>query len=407
MAQAPDVDSASKMLSARAPLTATSTNAAPRVLLAEDEPGLLHALVRVLAGAGYEVTAVPDGDAAIESLGRNRYAVVITDIIMPGADGMAVLRTARGVDADVPVVLMTGGPTLRTAMEAIELGAWRYLVKPVDMRELLSTVARAVQLRRLADLKRQALQLFDEARVQESDLATLRANFDRAVGTLWMAFQPIISWQTRTLFGHEALVRTGDRALPHPGALFDAAERLQRVHSLGRAIRERTASDVEGRPEVGTLFINLHPRDLLDEQLYATGAPLSTIAQRVVLEITERASLDGVPDVRSRINRLKEMGFRIALDDLGAGYAGLSSFTLLEPEVVKLDMSLVRELHLDAKKRKIVESMLHLCTEMGSVVVAEGIETAEERDVLASLGCELLQGFLFARPAPPFPEVTW
>ena len=98
---------------------------------------------------------------------------------------------------------------------------------------------------------------------------------------------------------------------------------------------------------------------------------------------------------------------RIAVDDLGAGYAGLTSFAQLEPEFVKLDMSLVRDVHRVALKRKLIRSMTTLCKEMGIVVVAEGIETVEERDNVIALGCDLLQGYLFAKPGRPFPEVRW
>jgi EAL domain-containing protein (putative c-di-GMP-specific phosphodiesterase class I) len=125
------------------------------------------------------------------------------------------------------------------------------------------------------------------------------------------------------------------------------------------------------------------------------------------LEITERSSLDEVKDVRSRVAALRELGFSIAVDDLGAGYAGLTSFTLLEPEIVKLDMSLVRDVHQNSTKQKVVRSMTALAKDMGVIVVGEGVECKAERDALVDLGCDLLQGFLFARPGRPFPEVTW
>jgi len=114
-----------------------------------------------------------------------------------------------------------------------------------------------------------------------------------------------------------------------------------------------------------------------------------------------------VPDVRSRIAALRDIGYRIAVDDLGAGYSGLTSFALLEPEFVKLDMSLVRGIDTNVTKQKVVRSMTSLCREMGMKVVAEGVETPTECDVLVNLDCDLLQGFLFARPGKPFPEVQW
>ena len=155
------------------------------------------------------------------------------------------------------------------------------------------------------------------------------------------------------------------------------------------------------------LFLNLHPLDLADEELFDELAPLSRLASRVVLEVTERAAIEEVDAVERRVSQLRERGFRIAVDDLGAGYAGLSSFALLEPEIVKLDVSLLRDIDQSPVKQKLVASMTALCKDMGFLVVAEGIETPAERDCVVSLGCDLLQGFLFARPGRPFPTASW
>jgi EAL domain-containing protein (putative c-di-GMP-specific phosphodiesterase class I) len=222
---------------------------------------------------------------------------------------------------------------------------------------------------------------------------------------MWMAYQPIVDWKNRTIFGYEALVRTQEPAIPHPGALFDAAERLNALQDLGRQIRAATAATAVHAPSGTMAFVNLHPQDLLDDDLYRPDAPLTAIASRVVLELTERASLDEVKDLRARVAQLRKAGFRIAIDDLGAGYAGLTAFAQLEPEVVKLDMSLVREVHRSATKQKLIHSMTTLCHDLGMQVVAEGVETVEERDALADLGADLLQGFLFARPAKGFSPV--
>jgi EAL domain-containing protein (putative c-di-GMP-specific phosphodiesterase class I) len=146
------------------------------------------------------------------------------------------------------------------------------------------------------------------------------------------------------------------------------------------------------------MLVNLHPLELSDETL-ATGAdPLLPFAERVILEITERASLDGVSELRDVVSRVRSQGFRIAIDDLGSGYAALSSFASLEPDVVKLDMSLVRGIDSSPTKRRLVGSIAELCRDLGILVVAEGIETNTERDIVTELGCDLLQGFLLGRP---------
>ena len=126
-----------------------------------------------------------------------------------------------------------------------------------------------------------------------------------------------------------------------------------------------------------------------------------------MLEVTERASLLKMGDVRARVAELRALGFRIAIDDLGAGYAGLSSFAALEPEVVKLDMSLVRDVDRTLTKQKLVRSMTSLCKELGIAVVAEGVETVGELECLLDLGCDLFQGYLIGRPSKPFVQPVW
>jgi EAL domain-containing protein (putative c-di-GMP-specific phosphodiesterase class I) len=222
---------------------------------------------------------------------------------------------------------------------------------------------------------------------------------------MWMAFQPIVDAVEKRVFGYEALMRAREASLPHPGAILSAAERLDRLTDLGRRVRALSAGAFDLAPTDALLFVNLHTRDLLDPALYERSAPLTTMANRVVLEITERSTIDDVKDIHSKVGALRKLGFRIAIDDLGAGYAGLSSFAALEPEIVKLDMSLVRNVHQSSIRRRLIGSMTALCKEMGMLVVAEGVEVAEERESLRGVGCHLLQGYLFAKPGPPFPAV--
>jgi EAL domain-containing protein (putative c-di-GMP-specific phosphodiesterase class I) len=291
-------------------------------------------------------------------------------------------------------------------MAAVEHGALRYLTKPVDGKDLRTVTNDAVRLHRLARAKRSALDLAGGADRLVGDRAGLVASFGNALDSLWIAYQPIISWSRREVFGYEALLRSNETSLPHPGAILDAAERLDRLHELGRAIRAAASAPSPPLPDGARLFVNLHTHDLLDDELFDRERPLAQMAPHVVLEITERASLHHIRDVQSRIARLREMGFRIAVDDLGAGYAGLASFAQLEPEVVKLDMSLVRTVHAQPTKQTLVRTMIAMCRELGMQVVAEGIETPEERDAIAEAGCDLMQGYLFARPGPAFLSVA-
>lgn len=379
----------------------------PRVLVAEDDELVRRTIERIFQRHSYELVLVADGVEALAELRNSLFDVVLSDIHMPRLNGVELLRAIREYDADVPVVLMTGDPTVESAVEAIRLGALQYVLKPLKPDELATAVERAVKLRRIAHLKNRAIDLFSGSPGGDSDLLALNAAFDRALSNLWMAYQPIVWARDGSLYGYECLLRSTELRLPHPGAVVDAAERLDRVEELGRAIRKAVTIPLDRAPAGTAIFVNLHSRDLVDPLLYGDSNPLGRYANRVILEITERASLDATPDARDRIARLREAGFRIAIDDLGAGYSGLTSFATLEPELVKLDMTLVRDIDSIPVKRKLVTSVTKLCRELGMLVVGEGVETKAERDTLAECGCDLLQGYLFARPDRPFPAHAW
>jgi EAL domain-containing protein (putative c-di-GMP-specific phosphodiesterase class I) len=234
-----------------------------------------------------------------------------------------------------------------------------------------------------------------------AELAELEQKLGRCLAALTMHFQPIVHAKDRGRFACEALLRSTDKSLPHPGAILDAAERLEKITTLGRAVRAQCATVIAGSADRGLVFINLHLLDLFDKQLTSPFSPLSKVASRVVLEITERTSLEGQHDVRYRVAELRELGFKIAIDDLGGGHARMGTFTPLDCDFVKLDMSLVRDIDKHAMKQRLVRSVTELCKDQGTQVVGEGVETEAEAKVLVDLGCDFLQGYLIARPAPP------
>jgi EAL domain-containing protein (putative c-di-GMP-specific phosphodiesterase class I) len=237
----------------------------------------------------------------------------------------------------------------------------------------------------------------------QGDLAQLQAQLERCIAGIAMQFQPIVHAHDRSRFAYEALLRSSDKSLPHPGAILDAAERLERVPALGRAVRANVAKVfAAAAAERGVVFVNLHLLDLFDRQLTSPFSPLSKIAHRVVLEITERTSLDGEIDLPYRVAELRELGFRVAIDDLGGGHARMGTFTPLDMDFVKLDMSLVRDIHQQPMKQRLVRSIGELCRDHHTKLIAEGVEVEAEAAVLVDLGCDLLQGYLIAKPALPF-----
>jgi EAL domain-containing protein (putative c-di-GMP-specific phosphodiesterase class I) len=293
---------------------------------------------------------------------------------------------------------MTGDPSLDGAVRAIDQGAVSYLAKPFDPEQLASAVARAARRHGIARMRRRADSF---ARELNGDGEQLAQRFQRALDRLWMAFQPIVDVRTGAAFAYEALVRTEEDSLRRPDVLIASAERLGRIHELGRAVRAAVAVAAVDAPADALLFVNVHGLELTDEELYGPRNPLHPLASRVVIELTERVSLDEVGGPE-RAAMLRRLGYRLAVDDLGAGYAALASLASVEPEIVKLDMSLIRDLPRHPTKRRVVGAMATLVRELGGRVVAEGVEPRAERDAVIDAGIDLIQGWIHGRPARGF-----
>jgi EAL domain-containing protein (putative c-di-GMP-specific phosphodiesterase class I) len=386
-------------LPARQPARQSTPDAEPcrgKVLVVDDELAVVRVYERALTANGFRVLTATDGETAEVMFRRCAFDAVISDVSMPGMDGIKLVRALRRIDPDVPIILATGEHADDVARRAVEEGAVMFLTKPVDMRALSQVTAHAIELRRAA-ARRCAAAEPREGRAGAPDPG-LTAHFDAALGKLWIAYQPIVCWTTLATVGYEALARSDEPALADPALLFAAAERLGRTLELGRALRALIAAGIPDAPPATRIFVNLHPQELADDTLYSAQEPLHAHAGRVVLEITERESLACVPDLSTRIDALRAAGFGIAVDDLGAGYAGLSSFSQLKPNVVKLDMSLTRNIDKVRVNRQIVQAMSLLCRDMGIELIAEGVETEEERQTLGFLGCQHQQGFAYARP---------
>jgi EAL domain-containing protein (putative c-di-GMP-specific phosphodiesterase class I)/CheY-like chemotaxis protein len=370
------------------------------VLLVDDDPALTKSLTRALLAAGVEVTSVPDGAQAVEHLLSGEFEVVLSDIHMPNMTGIELLRVVSSYDLDVPVILMTGEPEVDTAIEALDRGAMSYLRKPTPVPAILGAIERAREAYR-SSRERRASQTMPAVNGEGASNKLLTQHFDKSLQALTVVFQPIVTRRGR-LLGYEALMRSEGSPLATPPALIGAAERLNRLHQLGRRVRLLAASAFDHAPSDALLFVNLHPRDLLDPELYDPSGALASIADRVVLEITERADLDTIEDAYARISVLRYQGYRIAIDDLGAGHSGLTAFASMEPDIVKLDMGLVRGIDGSQSRQRVVRAMVSMCKGLGMDVVAEGVETNAEKMCLFELGVDFQQGYLFAKPSRAF-----
>jgi EAL domain-containing protein (putative c-di-GMP-specific phosphodiesterase class I) len=224
-----------------------------------------------------------------------------------------------------------------------------------------------------------------------------------AAGDLYVALQPIVNFERREVFGHEALARCRSSLFRNPLALIKEALATSSMGELGRALRAMAVSACTR----SALFLNLHPAEFNEGWLVRPDDAIFFHDEGIYLEITESVPLSHYQHCHGVLKEIRGRGISLAVDDLGAGYSNLKYIADLSPEVVKLDRDLIANLRSQTRLHKLVTSIVRLCDALGAKVVAEGIETIEEMHAVIDTGAHYGQGYLFARPALPAPAVDW
>jgi len=230
---------------------------------------------------------------------------------------------------------------------------------------------------------------------------------------LAMAFQPIVDAVDQTVFAYEALVRG-----PAGESAFSVLSQVNESNRYGfdqacRVAAIETAAAV-GLPATGaSLSINFLPNAVYEPRacIRATleaAERVSFPTDKLIFEITEGEEVADHAHLAAIVKAYRQMGFRTAIDDFGAGYSNLNLLARFQPDIIKLDMELIRGIDTDRVRQLLVRSMIAICQDIDCLVVAEGIETIGELDVLLDLGVKLIQGFLIAKPGfKSLPEPAW
>jgi EAL domain-containing protein (putative c-di-GMP-specific phosphodiesterase class I) len=210
--------------------------------------------------------------------------------------------------------------------------------------------------------------------------------------------QPVVALDDEQVIGFEALSDLPTRGLAATDTWLRDGARFGLVEQFELGALDLALGEVTGIPHGTYLSVNVSPATLVIEDLEERIDP--AIAQRIVLEITEHAPVDDYNELGQAITRLRRHGVRIAVDDAGAGFASLQHILLVQPEIVKLDVSLIRGVDSDLARRALVKALVFFCSEIGATTVAEGIETAAQARVLRDLGVSCGQGWHFGAPSP-------
>ncbi len=365
-----------------------------RILAVDDDPKIRSVLEQVLAGAGYRVFLAASGTDAIDMVCEQNFDVAVVDYQIPGPNGIEVLAAIHALSPACINILQSGVLDVPAVTQAVNRGyIAKVMLKPFLPEDLLQAIKES-----LAERQQQTdnvLALLGHKEKQE--LASIEECFDKNLFRL--AMQPIVTANTRQVFGYECLLRVNHTLLSGPLDVLRIAEQHNQISRLSTMCMLLAEGGIRQIGESDLLFVNLHPIELADpESLLKRMCPLLPFAKRVVIELTERSKITDIEAWEVSLAALGEAGFRLAVDDVGAGYSSLSALAYVKPQFMKIDMSLVRGIEFDEHKRNIIELICQLGKVTNAQVLAEGIERESEAKIVEEIGVDLMQGFLFGRP---------
>jgi EAL domain-containing protein (putative c-di-GMP-specific phosphodiesterase class I) len=376
----------------------------------------LHPLAQIersFGGAAYQSLRAQIDPLMLEVKDRFRQGDLLTRDEREGDRFLLFLSGKRGDDQ------FTAGDLRKLAdrvEEALSPRVGRLTLPYMRERPMIDVGYGVVLFSPLESAERQVLRLIEETissaelrrrlRDREQREALVEIIYNRRV---WTAFQPIVEIESRQVMGWEGLSR-GPKGteLELPMVLFGRAGRYGLTEELERSCRRQGFVDWQAFGAPGRLFMNTVPATVRDTSFMGRGVLDylgSSLSPRfVTLEITERQVIENLNLYRDAMHHFLEMGFSFAIDDLGAGYSGLETVATLRPSYLKIDMSLVRDVHQKKVSQQVVKAILDMGVGIGATIIAEGIQSQEEADTLRDLGIRYGQGYLFARPVDPYAQ---
>ncbi|MCI3923959.1 GGDEF domain-containing protein [Paenibacillus sp. TRM 82003] len=324
-----------------------------------------------------------------------------------GDDFFLYVSCPHGSTEEISTVLASLGDAFRTGVEErlgkrcpdappIELGFGFALLRESEEKELETLLYTAMKQAIRHAKERSVHRGMDERLVEFESILNQ--------GLVVPHYQPIVSLSDGAVFGYEALTRGPEgSALRSPLELFRLAEESGKLYAFDKMTRDRAIAHCRGLGRQQRLFLNI-PAHILHDPDFSGGRTIALLEQQglspknVVFEITERSSIEDFSTARRVIAHYRSQGYRIAIDDAGAGYSSLQAIAEIEPDYIKVDRSLIKDIHKEKVKEYILETFMTFSKRLNVKVIAEGIESAEELDKLISLGVHYAQGFFLGKP---------
>ena len=388
------------------------------VLVIDDVEANVMVLERLLLRAGAaRVVGLCDPRATLEQYAAVQPDMILLDLHMPQMDGLEVLeqlRSAIPVNSFTPVVVLTADIAFEARQRALALGAHDFLTKPFEQVEVLLRVNNLLRTRKLhLALQHHNVELQAAVRLSQEQERRVAYEHDqrrRRISQILdrrdmaMVFQPIVDLASTRVAGVEALARFAASPARPPNEWFAEATSVGLGVDLELLAVGAALAELDRLPAEMFLSVNVSPVTALDPRLAAMLAPCPG---RIVVELTEHDAVSEYGDLIGALEGLRGVGSRLAVDDAGSGYSSLQHIVRLRPDLIKLDIELTRGIDGDPARRALAEALVTFATEIGALIVAEGIETAAELSALQRIGTAYGQGYHLGRPGPlPVPSAT-
>jgi len=380
-----------------------------RVLIADDEESVLDVLSAVMAAeSDLEVAgSARDAETAIQLATREQPDVAILDVRMPGGGGPRAAREILRRSPASKIIALSAHEEVDSVLEMLRAGALGYVVKGDSTDAIVRAIHRSLEHQGtfssqvtgdMAHALAEQLHLVSQGGKQRRQELEDRIGsvLDGDGDELFMAYQPIFDLQDGHVVGLEALARFRSPPDRSTDTWLAEAEAVGRLLELELACLRTALRDLERLPQDAYLSLNVSPATAVAPELHDVldGLP----PERLVLEMTEHARVDDYPALKAALGGLRERGIRLAIDDAGAGFASLRHIVLLHPDLIKLDMTLTRDVHVDETRQALVVALVAFGSQIGASVIAEGVETEEQLATLRQAGVQFGQGFHLARP---------
>ena len=380
-----------------------------RVLIADDEESVLDVLSAVMAAeSDLEVAgSARDAETAIQLATREQPDVAILDVRMPGGGGPRAAREILRRSPASKIIALSAHEEVDSVLEMLRAGALGYVVKGDSTDAIVRAIHRSLEHQGTFSSQvtgDMAHALAEQLHLVSQGAKQRRQELEDRIGSvldgdgdeLFMAYQPIFDLQDGHVVGLEALARFRSPPDRSTDTWLAEAEAVGRLLELELACLRTALRDLERLPQDAYLSLNVSPATAVAPELHDVldGLP----PERLVLEMTEHARVDDYPALKAALGGFRERGIRLAIDDAGAGFASLRHIVLLHPDLIKLDMTLTRDVHVDETRRALVVALVAFGSQIGASVIAEGVETAEQLATLRQAGVQFGQGFHLARP---------